>query len=141
MRQISSEIRLSETDFRLTESDFPASLRRILRLNETESCLSETTLGWSVPLGWYLRPSYIHVYPICPYPKRPFPLAGPVVAVPTVSSHVEFKSLLACFLGSSGLRPVPVQRFLSEHLSPEKRCDWHISSLGSSLAGAARARA
>ena len=53
----------------------------------------------------------------CPYPKRPFPLAGPVVAVPTVSSHVEFKSLLACFLGSSGLRPVPVQRFLSEHIS------------------------
>ena len=41
----------------LTESDFPASQRRFLRLNETESCLSETTLGWSVPLGWYLRTS------------------------------------------------------------------------------------
>jgi hypothetical protein len=52
------EIRLSEADMDcLTESDFPASQRRFLRLNETESCLSETTLGWSVPLGWYLRTS------------------------------------------------------------------------------------
>ena len=29
-------------------------------------------------------------YPLCPIPKRPFPLAGPVVSAPTVSSHVEF---------------------------------------------------
>ena len=52
-----TEIRLSEPDFRLTESDFPVQLRRFLRLNESDFCLSETTLTWSVTLGWYLRPS------------------------------------------------------------------------------------
>ena len=38
------------------------ALRRFLCLTETEirltAHLTETTLGWSVPLGWYLRPSY-----------------------------------------------------------------------------------
>ena len=75
MRQISSEICLTEAVFRRSESDFPASLRRILRLNETESCLSETTLGWSVPLGWYLRPSYMCI-PFAPTRNGPSPWLG-----------------------------------------------------------------
>ena len=45
--------------FRRSESDFPASLRRLIRLNETESCLSETTLGWSVPPFGLVPPTFL----------------------------------------------------------------------------------
>ena len=52
------------------------AVRRVSCLTETETCLSETTLGWSVPLGWYLRPSYF------PHQGRARARLGRVVAGP-----------------------------------------------------------